>query len=727
MGIGAAVGIAVGVFGGATFAQVAFTAAASFGLGLIQSALSPKPSGRSSTPNLASGFAARAQGITQNVRQAITSRRTLYGEARVGGAITFIETTNDNEFLHMIVTFVDHEVENIGEIWFDDTPIPNDFIDGNGNVVAGDFEDHARIKKYTGTNIQTVDPDLLAETSVTTNFQGRGVAYVYVRLKYNRDVYPSSIPIVTAWIRGKKLFDPRDGQTRYSPNLALIANDYITTSLNALSPGIGAAQSSVDQASLIAAANICDEMVTVTDIDDSIIQADPTTNVITLGNFNNRTLFQTGDRVQVAGASLPGGLFTGTDYYVIAYQRKDNVRIQLASTKADAFAGIPVFIASTGTGTITKKSEPRYHGGGIIESSGTPQDNLNDILSGMGGSAVYIGGTWRILAAAASTPTFSFNEGHIISAISIRPKISRRDRFNFIKGTYVSPINDGQVSDYPSVSNSLYAAEDGEVIPIDFDLPMTQRPHTAQRLAKIKLEKARQEIVIQADFNLHAMQVEPGDVVRITNSRFGWTDKAFEVISWTLDSRNENGGPLYFVNMQLQETAAAVYDWNNGEETSVDPAPNTSLRSFRRVAPPTGLSVLPVEVNTASGDKTFEFIISWVPPNDVFVTNGGWYEVQFKESTQTEWRRSYRAEDEDTSITVKQVNPGINYDTRIRSVSDIGVRSQYNGLFGFNIFSPSGATIVIDDGLITESVNTFEDMALITDPVLITNDEGTLV
>ena len=726
MGIGVAVAAAVSAISGATFAQVAFSVASSVVLGFLQQSLSPRPNGRSSTPNLASGFASRSQGITQNIRQPITSRRIVYGESRIGGAITFIETTNDNEFLHMVLTLADHEVDYIGEIWFDDTPIADDCIDGDGNVNKGDFNGKARIRKFLGTTSQPADPDLVAETSAGASFQGRGVAYLYVRLEYDRDVYPSSIPIITAWVRGKKLFDPRDSQTKYTPNMALAANDYLTIPADALTPGIGVAQSNVDNAALIAAANVCDEIQSTADIDDSITQADPATNIISLANINDRTLFQTGDQVQVAGSSLPGGLVVATNYYVIAYQRKDDVRIKLASTLANAFAGTAVSIATNGTGTITKKAEPRYHGGGVIESSGEPVDNLNDILSAMGGSAVYIGGTWRILAAAASTPAFTFDESHIIGPITVRPKLSRRDRFNFVKGVYVSPINDGQASDYPSVSNSTYATQDGGTIPIDFDLPMTQRPHTAQRLAKIKLEKARQEIFVEADFNLHAMQVQPGDVVRINNTRFGWSNKEFEVITWTLDTREQNGAPLYFVRMALQETASAVYDWNNGEETTVDPAPNTNLRSFRQVGPPTGISVQPLEVATAGGDITFEFVISWTPPSDIFVRNGGWYEVQFKESLQTEWRRSFRAEDEDTSITVKQIKPGINYDTRIRSVSDIGVRSQYNGLFGFNIFSPSGATIVLDDGFTNEAVTTFEDMGLTSDPVTITDDEGTV-
>jgi hypothetical protein len=181
---------------------------------------------------------------------------------------------------------------------------------------------------------------------------------------------------------------------------------------------------------------------------------------------------------------------------------------------------------------------------------------------------------------------------------------------------------------------------------------------------------------------------------------------------------------MFVVNMSLQETASAVYDWNSGEETAVDPAPNTNLPNPLVVNPPTGLAVQPVEIRTASGDLTYEFIVSWTPPVDIFVVNGGHYDVEFKKSTDTDWQRSFRAEDSDTSISVKQVEPGISYDVRMRSVNQLGVRSSYNTLFGFTVDSPSGATIRIDDGRVTESVHESIDMGLVTESSDILEDDG---
>ncbi len=722
MGIGLAIGaLASGLAAGTTFSLAAglsigfsFTAVAiSFGLGVLQSFLTPKPKAANFQP----GGSIKGQGVTQNVRQAITSRRTLYGEARIGGAITFIETTSNDKFLHMILTLVDHEIEEIGEIWFDDVSIPVDYLDGSGNIIDGTFSGVAKIKKYLGTATQTADTGLVSETSVTTDFRGRGVAYLYLKLEYDRDIFPGRIPVITAFTKGKKLYDPRDTGTRYSANAMMFVNDYLVTSIDGFTPGVGVDQSNVNSTDFSAAVNICEEIVTTTNIDDSITSADNTTDIITLTGLNNRLQYQTGDQVELIGASLPGGLTASTNYYVIPYQRKDTVRIKLATSLSNALAGTAITLSTTGVGTIRKQGEPRYFGGGIIEhsSDAEPKLNLEEILTASGGSATYVGGQWVLKAAAYSTPVFTFDEGHIISRPVVRTKVGRRDRFNLVKGVYVSPLFDGQTSDYPSITNATYVTNDnGRTIPIDYDLAFTQRPHTAQRLAKIKLEKHRQELFFEAEFKLHAMQVQPGDTVLINNTRLGWSNKVFEVIKWTLSTKKIGKVPLYYVKMSLQETASASYDWNNGEETAVDPAPDTNLPNALVVNPPTGLAVTPREIRTAGGDLTYEFDISWTPPTDIFVINGGKYEVEFKKSSETDFRTSYDAKDSDTSITVKQIDPGVNYDARIRSINNVGVRSQWQSLFGFNIDSPSGATIKIDYGLITGPVVESFDYDLVT-------------
>ncbi len=700
-------------FVGVTGALLA--AGTSLALSALSSALAPKPpSNQGSFANI------RNSGITRQVNQPIQERETVYGEVRKSGAIAFIGSTNDNKYLHLVIALASHEVQEIGEIFINDVSVTDDMLDGSGMVNTGRYDGLIRIKKHLGTDSQTADSDLVSEVAEwTTNHRLRGIAYIYVRLEWDRDTFPGGIPNFSAWIKGKKIIDTRTATTLWTPNNMLICNDYLSdTKL-----GLVVATADIDTTSVDSGANTCEEFITTSSLADSIISADPATEIITLTGVNSRLQFQTGDRVQLTGVSLPTGLSAATNYYVIVYQRKDTPRIKLATSLANALAGTAINITATGTGTITKNAEPRYFGGGVVKSSSERGKNLQELLTGMAGQAVYSGGTWRLLAGEYQSPTQSFDVDDLVDGLKVSTKVSRRDRFNTVQGVYISPINDGNPADYPVVKNSTYITNDAEVLRTNLDLPITQRPHTAQRLAKIHLERARQEIIFSTVFKLTAFTLDVGDNFYFTSAKHGWSSKVFEVIDWGLTLSGEQVG----VAITARENAAAVYDWNNGEETAVDPAPNSNLPSAFDVAPPTSLSVLPVEIPTAQGDLTYEFIISWTASTSAFVVNGGGYEIEFKKSSEADWRTSFNAKDTDTSISVKQVEPGVNYDVRMRAFNTAGVRSTYNQLIGFTVSSPSGATIAIDYGLISGAVVDSIDYGLIADAVALTNDYEEIV
>lgn len=53
------------------------------------------------------------------------------------------------------------------------------------------------------------DSDLVSEdTNWTSNHRLRGIAYLYVRLKFSNDVFPNGIPNITCIIKGKKYMTP---------------------------------------------------------------------------------------------------------------------------------------------------------------------------------------------------------------------------------------------------------------------------------------------------------------------------------------------------------------------------------------------------------------------------------------------------------------------------------------------------------------------------------------
>jgi len=196
-------------------------------------------------------------GTPVSVRQAAAPWQIVYGERRCGGIYTFIHVSADNQYLHLILTLAGHECNAIGDVYFDDEVVP---LDGSGNA-TGKYAGFVRIKKSLGgEGASQPFPDLATECSDkwTANHLQRGHTKLYVRLLHNRDLFARGTPNITCIVQGKTLWDPRSSTTVFSRNPALAVADYLTNTTF----GFGAVYAEeIDEASLIAAANICDEDV----------------------------------------------------------------------------------------------------------------------------------------------------------------------------------------------------------------------------------------------------------------------------------------------------------------------------------------------------------------------------------------------------------------------------------------------------------------------------------
>ena len=197
-------------------------------------------------------------GRSQMVKQPITSRKIVYGRQKVSGTIVFMETSTKSRYLHMIIAIAGNELNAISEIYFNDKQVT---IDGNGFVTApSQFVDKAIVKTKLGTATQDhLDISSLGAPSWTSTSTLNDTAFIYARLEYDPDAFPNGIPNISAIVEGKKLFDPRTSTTAYSKNSALVLRDYLTST----DYGIGASSDEIDEASFIAAANICDENVSL--------------------------------------------------------------------------------------------------------------------------------------------------------------------------------------------------------------------------------------------------------------------------------------------------------------------------------------------------------------------------------------------------------------------------------------------------------------------------------
>jgi len=232
---------------GVTFAGVVGYVAVSLVTSWALSALTPKPSFGS----------LGSSGILVNARDPAAAHQFVYGESRKGGTVTFLEATGEtNQTLHQIVVLAGHEVDQIGDIYLNDEVVT---IDAGNVVRSGPFSGSVYIEKFKGD--QVAPPASLIELSeltgddaLTSNFVGHGIAYLYMRFEFDANVFANGIPLVTAVVRGKRVFDPRTSTTAWTDNAALCIRDYLTSAY-------GLSDSNIDETAFSAAANICDETV----------------------------------------------------------------------------------------------------------------------------------------------------------------------------------------------------------------------------------------------------------------------------------------------------------------------------------------------------------------------------------------------------------------------------------------------------------------------------------
>ena len=552
--------------GGTMFGSIAATFAVVAGSSAALAALAPTPD----LPDFSS-FISEGSNRTQMIKQPIVNRRVVYGEIRVSGPLAFMETTESDKFLHLIVLLGSHESNAIGTVFLNDQALT---LDGSGNCTApSQFANKVRIRKFLGTDTQSADPDLISESAKwTANHTLAGITYIYARLEFDGDAFPNGIPNISAIVQGKKIKDST-GNTVYNHNPAYVIRDFLRDTKF----GLSVPDSEIDDTSFDAAATICDE-------------------------------------------TIP--------------------------------------LAAGGT-------EKKYDFHGSIESNNSPKETLTRMLTSCGGIIFYANGKFKIKVAKFVSPTITLDEDNLRSGLTVETKRSVRENYNAVKGVF-SPASTNYIpTDYPVVESSTFLAEDNNIKQfLNLDLPYTQTSTMAQRLAKIALFRERQSIAITASFDLNAFQLDIGDTVQITNTRFGFSNKVFEVANW--EPSFAPSGELG-VRLELRELASTVYDWNAEESAFVQD--NTTLPSPINISAPA--ITVSDELQTFN-EKALSVLIIQVTGGSIYSNR---FEVEAKKSTESEFIAL--GSSSATKFELVDVEDGSTYDVRARSISGFGTRSSF--------------------------------------------------
>ena len=552
------------------------------------------------------------RGMNITTRQPASFRQIVYGMQRIGGVIIYRSTTgSSHDQYNFIIVLATHEIAAIEALYLDGRRVYfEQTAPGGGALLSPDgtlFGGQANGTQYTGPNGQYYnfgglvycearfgnqadgdvitgmtanDPTWAPDGSGNSPWVG-GCAYVYLKVEYDANMFPGE-PEIRFTVRGKNdVYDPRSSTSGYSENWALIVADVITD------PTWGLGDNTVNQAQLIAAANVCDEQ-------------------LTLANGS---------------------------------------------------------------------TESRYCCHWHYDTSTSPGNAIETMLSAAAGRISRIGGEWYLWPAYWQGPSLSFGIEDLAGEVQWQPNRAIAQLFNRVTGTYIAPNYpynvagdlydtngwyDGtiqnnfpfafQPTNYPEYACDqlhgygtgvdVYLTEDGGIVlPKEIAQPCVLSVAQAQRLAKINLLRNRQQGSGVLLMGMTALQIQPLDVIQFTFAQYGWTNKQLEIqgpFQWVVDHSGPEGAPRLYFKVPVGETDSSVYEWATTEELTVYDVPAAPLGVPYIVQPVTNLAIeddSTTVMTLSDGTTVPRVLVSWTPPTDVYVNNGGKIEVQYQYAT----------------------------------------------------------------------------------------------
>tara|TARA_R100001082_G_scaffold46171_1_gene24608 strand:+ start:6331 stop:9333 length:3003 start_codon:yes stop_codon:yes gene_type:complete len=470
-----------------------------------------------------------AKGILVNKTSANGQIPIVYGTRKVGGIISFLETSGtDNEYLYMIFTLCEGEIDDISQIYINENLVTwsGDLADNTERTVNSSDSNYYKgseslisVKPHYGSDSQTYDTLVGSLTSWTSNHRLRGVAYLALKFKWNQDAF-GGIPSVHAVVKGKKIYNPNlDGTLtggsgshradtsstwEYSDNPVYQLLDYLRNTRY----GMGIANGYFDSnfADWQTAGDVCDANITP---------------------------------------------YSGAD------------QIDLIDSHA------------------------------VVDTSKKCIENVKDFLTGCRGYLNYTAGEYKVLVETSGSASITLTEDNIIGGIGVssKNKNERYNRVivTFINPNKNYQVDEAQ---FPPVDDSAQASADqhstmktadgGILLEGRFDFPSITSPYQAQEMAEIILRRSRSSLDVSLTADANAMELAVGDIVNVTHATPSFSAKPFRVLSVTLN-------PDSTVSLQLTEHQDSYYTF--GTQTAVATIPDTTLPNPFSVSAPASVTL----------------------------------------------------------------------------------------------------------------------------------------
>jgi len=455
----------------------------------------------------------------------------IYGYRQVGGKIIFAETTGDNnQYLYVVYVLSEGEIQGIEEIIVDNHSIVADFpFNSVYSVTTGRYAGRMQWQFFAGTENQS-QSSLANESSSWSRKTRRlpGIAYAVGRFEWkkatqqelkdqvNSQPYNGGIPQVRFNVLGKKVYNVinHTGGQDLSTTYANLPKTFSYNPVNQLldyllNPRYG-----------------CDLNINQIDADTFKTMAIKCNQQVTYDVNSTQ-----------AGKAITSSVVLSTKQKLF-----ENVKLMLSGTRA--------FMPYT---------QGRFKLN--IEDGGNPTDITSSTV----------------------TSVIDIDEDDIIGDFNLAGE-QKSTKYNQVIVNYVDPDQDfteqaviytqpttsGSVSeviaDINNVNDNPDLQTDNEDLIGEFTFNTIFNKHQAQDVARMLYHKSRFQRTITFTGSAELLELEPGDIFRVTSETLGLNLTTFRVLTTTVESDIQ-------ISITAREHKAEIYPYVQGLTVVIPPQP----------------------------------------------------------------------------------------------------------------------------------------------------------
>jgi len=266
---------------------------------------------------------------------------------------------------------------------------------------------------------------------------------------------------------------------------------------------------------------------------------------------------------------------------------------QQSLTDLNTYSDLPCFFTPATGGPLT--SQVRYRFNGPIDTMQSCMANLQDMVDACDSWMQYseLTGQWKVVMNKAfdeSPGAVTFNDlyhvtsDNLIGGININPS-DLNQTFNQVEYQYPNTNIKDQVDfifialqdEFPAL-----LSENEPVNKLTIRNELVNNFVQAKFIAIRRILQGREDLIISMVCDYSAIQVDAGDVIRVSLPEYGWTEKLFRVSNVT-EQKDESGN--LFAQLTALEYNPTIYD-DNLDITDFIPEANTGLSDPNIIAQP---------------------------------------------------------------------------------------------------------------------------------------------